>query len=381
MSNQSSHLKNLMGLAKEPSSEKRRELLREITDVFMEQPDAYSDTEKGHFGDIIGTIATQMEVEVRRSLAAQMAGVDCAPHALIKQLATDEITIAQPILTHSSVLNDEDLMDIASKLSQGHLLAISGRDTLSESVGDALVESGDDVVLARLASNEGAQLSRRALETIVDRAENNAGLHKPVAMRSDLPPDLLNEMYFFVSNKIRQHIIETNAKIDERVLDLALTQSRQLMSKSSVFKELDEYTDAKIFVDKLEKYKELNERKILELFNNKQFDEFLVGLSRLANMDIRTIKRIMSDSSCDALVIICRALNFDRSTFSVLALQPGISGKTRGNSAHHAVQDYNQIPIVSAQRTIRFWRVRQGAASSAKDSESGACLKKSIHAA
>jgi len=360
MSNQSSHLQKLIGLAKEPSSDKRRELLREITDVFMEKPQAYSDAENSHFGDIIGAIASQMEVDVRQALAAQMSGVDSAPHALVKQLANDEIRVAQPILTHSSVLRDEDLMDIVSKLSQDHLLAISGRDTLSEAVGNALVQSGDDAVLVRLAKNEGAQLSRQAMETMVDRAEKNEALHKPIAHRHDLPPDLLNEMYFFVSNKIRQHILETNAKIDEKELDQALSQSRTKLTKNSIFTELDGYADAKKFVDKLERYKELNERKLLELFNNGQFNEFIVGLSRLGQMDIRTVKRIMTDKACDALTIVCRALNFDRSTFSTFALQRGLRKETSGKQAHYAVQDYNQIPVETAQRTMRFWRVRQG---------------------
>ena len=381
MTNQSSHLQKLMGLAKEPSSEKRRELLREITNIFMEQPDTYSESEKGHFGDIIGTIATQMETEVREALAAQMAQTDCAPHGLIKQLATDEITIAQPILSHSTVLCDDDLMEITSKLSQDHLLAISGRDTLSQAVGDALVHSGDDDVLARLAVNEGAQLSRQALETMVDRAENNEMLHKPVAMREDLPPDLLNEMYFFVSNKVRQHILATNAKIDPRVLELALTQSRKTLSQNSLFSELDEYTEANEFVDKLEKFKELNERKLLELFNNKKFNEFLVGLSRLAGMDIKTIKRIMSEKSCDALVVVCRAMNFELSTFSTFVLQPGISGLNRGKAAHFAIQDYNKVPAEAAQRTIRFWRIRQSTSSENAAPDSGSALKSSVHAA
>ncbi len=367
MSNQSSHLQKLMVLAKEPSSEKRRELLREITDLFMVQPHDYSESEKGHFGEIIGTIATKMEVEVRKSLATQMSKVTSAPHALVKQLATDEIVIAQPILTHSSVLNDEDLMDIASKLSQDHLLAISHRDTLSEAVGDALVQSGDDMVLAGLASNEGAQLSRQAMETMVDRAENNELLHKPIAMREDLPPDLLNEMYFFVSSKIRQHIMETNAKVDERVLDLALTQSRKNLSQNSLFSDMDEYAEAEKYITQLERFKELNERKLVELYTKKKFNEFFVGMSRLADMDIRTVKRIMADSSCDALAIVCRAMSFDRSTFSALALQPGINGKKRDTSIHAVVEGYNQIPIDTAQRTIRFWRVRQGATGGGKN--------------
>ena len=52
MAAEPSRLKELIAVAKEGSSDKRRDLLKEITDVFMTQPDRYTSTEMQHF-DVI----------------------------------------------------------------------------------------------------------------------------------------------------------------------------------------------------------------------------------------------------------------------------------------------------------------------------------------
>lgn len=84
-------LQGLVELAKETSSDRRRELLREITDVFLEDPGSYNDVESQHFGEIMGKVAYDLERQVREELAAKLAAEAAAPPELIKRLAGDEI--------------------------------------------------------------------------------------------------------------------------------------------------------------------------------------------------------------------------------------------------------------------------------------------------
>ena len=69
----SSRLNRLVDLAKESSSDKRRELLREVTDVFLDSAHDCSDAEKSYFGEIISKVSTGMDVAVRKHLAARLA--------------------------------------------------------------------------------------------------------------------------------------------------------------------------------------------------------------------------------------------------------------------------------------------------------------------
>src|SRR5690349_425050 len=114
MLQQHANLQRVLQLAKTPSSEKRRELLREVTDLFLADTEAYSETEREHFGAIMGRISKDMEVAVREDLAKTLAALPTAPHALMQQLAHDEFSVAAPVISQSPVLEDGDLIEIAN---------------------------------------------------------------------------------------------------------------------------------------------------------------------------------------------------------------------------------------------------------------------------
>ncbi|MBI2978321.1 MAG: DUF2336 domain-containing protein, partial [Rhodospirillales bacterium] len=156
MQNQLEHLENLARLAKEASTEGRQELLRQVTNLFMESPEALSQTEIEYFGDIMGRLVFELEMKVRQHLAETISGVGAAPLDLVKRLANDAIEVARPVLMKSGILKDADLIEIVKNCGQEHLLAVSKRATVSEKVADALVEKGDEKVLGSLAGNAGA---------------------------------------------------------------------------------------------------------------------------------------------------------------------------------------------------------------------------------
>src|SRR5258706_8283942 len=137
------NLRRVLQLAKTPSSEQRRELLREVTDLFLADTEAYSEIEREHFGAIMGRIAKDMEVAVREDLAHTLAALPTAPHALIQQLAHDEFSVAQEVIAQSPVLEDGDLLEIANSKGQEYLEAIAVRPTVSHVVSDALVTRGN----------------------------------------------------------------------------------------------------------------------------------------------------------------------------------------------------------------------------------------------
>ncbi len=172
----------------------------------------------------MGQIVYDLEMSVRQHLAEQLAGVDAAPRALVTKLANDEIEVAQPVLRESGVLRDEDLLEVVKIRSQEHLMEVSVRENVSESVAGGLVARGDDAVLESLANNKGAQLSRAAMETMMSRAEANEALQEPMVMRSDVPPDLLKMIYSHVSSALRDHIL--NSGLDVSQMDGLMAETR-----------------------------------------------------------------------------------------------------------------------------------------------------------
>lgn len=354
-----SNLSRLVDLAREPSSEKRRELLREMTDLFMASPDVYSETENHQFGDILSRVAREMEMDVRQNLAVRLANVPNAPRGLILQLANDEISVAGPVLAQSKMLRDADLIALAKLKSQDHLHAIAGREEVSAEVSDALVERGDDKVLVKLVSNAGARLSEGAMESLTDRASNVEALRRPLVTRADLPPHLLNEMFFAVSAELKRMIMNRVAGLDPEIVDAAIRKSERRMKMRGATRD-SEQARADAFIEHLAKSGPISEGVLVNLAKQKRSGETIAVFAKLAGLDIATAKRVMADPNPEALAIASRACRFDRQTFSTLALSR--ADETRSlSAAYELLELYDKVPVDAAQRVIRFWRVRSAA--------------------
>ena len=163
---------HLVDLASEPSSDRRRELLREITNVFLDKPGSYNETENWYFGDILGKVAYEPETEMRRELAERFGDHESVPRELINRLTRNEIEVARPVIGRSPLLSQGDLVDIAQIQSQDHLLAIARRNDIGEQVSTVLVDRGNDNVVKGLENNSAA-ISESSPKAVADRAEKS----------------------------------------------------------------------------------------------------------------------------------------------------------------------------------------------------------------
>jgi uncharacterized protein (DUF2336 family) len=353
-----SKLDELIALAREPSSARRRELLREVTDLFFSPTGPHGPQELALFDGVLATIAREMEEEVRAELALRISESDAPPPTLARDLALDEsFSVAAPVLARSPALNEADLLRVARNRGQEHLRAISGRPDLSEAVSDTVVARGDDVTLGVLLRNAEAPLSRQAAETVVDRAVNNPDLHQAVVDRQTLPIDLLNEMYFVVEGRLREAITARNAAIDPAALEAALAAGRLKIAERDGAMPSD-YTAAVAHVRKLKSSGNMTPSTLAALLRHGERTRFIVALSELSDIDFHTAKRIMDRQDLDALAIICRAADFDRAlflTFAVLIMEPGKGMRV----AEEYGRRYAELPRDAAQRTLRFWRMRR----------------------
>lgn len=352
-----SKLEDLIALAEEPSSSKRRELLRNVTDLFFVSPEARSGREMELFDEVLCTLAEEMEKEVRAELAGRIADASSAPRRLVKTLAADSLEVAEPLLARSTALAEADLVDLAKAHGQSHLKVISGRSDLTTAVSDVLVQRGDDATLTALLENPAAPLSRSASEAVVDRAASNPALHEAVVGRQDLPVDLLNEMYFVVEARLRQKIMTRNAALDPARLDAALAAGRKRMASRDGALPRD-YGEAEAAVRVMRVNGAIKPATLAAFLRHNERTKFLIALSEMADIDFHTARRIVERRDLDALAIICRAADFDRAlflTFTVLILEPG-QAMAR---AQEYGKLYSDLPKDAALRTMRFWRMRR----------------------
>jgi len=355
---QAPKLRDLISLAEEPSSERRRELMRGVTDMFF-AGDGHGATEMGLFDDVLTQLANEMEAAVRGELAERMAQSEAPPHGLIRKLARDEsIEVARPVLQGSRALTDDDLLAVAHTRGQDHLRAISQRTVVSETVSEVIVERGDDQTLGVLLRNEGAALSRESSEALVDRAVVNPDLHEAVVGRRNLPVDLLNEMYFVVESRLRNQILARNSDIDPAELDQALAVGRKRLATRDGALPPD-FNAAEAEIRSLCNKGAITPPVLAGFLRNRETTKFLISLCELAEIDFHTARRILERRELDALAIVCKAADFDRSlflTFAVLILDRESNALGR---AREYGDLYENLTRDVAQRTLRFWRMRR----------------------
>lgn len=353
-----SRLDELIALAREPSSEKRRLLLREVTDLFFTPASERSGDETALYGDVLAQLSSDMEEAVRAELAQRFAPAADAPRELVRKLAADTIAVAGPVLRDSPVLTEDDLLDVVRTQGQEHLRAVSGRESVSEAVSEVIVERGDDETVDRLVRNDGARLSRKTSEAVIDRAQANPALHEAVVGRASLPPDLLNEMYFVVESRLRQQILEQNRQLDPALLDQALSAGRTRVAAGDGALPAD-YAKAEAYVRELRAAGALNPQMLARFLRSGGQTEFLIALAELADIDFHTARHIVDSRELDALAVVCKSADLDRAlflTYAVVLLNE--DGDAMAKAKTYA-RLYADLPRDTALRTLRFWRLRR----------------------
>jgi len=354
----SPNLSHLIDLAKETSSAKRRELLRQVTNVFMTHPEQIEGPEMALYDEVMSHLSDEMESIVRIEIARKLADARVAPLGLLRRLASDDIEVAEPILKRSKALTESDLIHVVSTKGQDHMRAVSQREEVSESVSGVIIARGDDTTVNTLLRNDGARLSRASNEAVVQRAQTSPALHEAIINRKGLPIDLMNDMYFVVESRLRERIMQENALLDPATLEQALSKSRNTVAIANGAFPAD-YEQIMAEVETLYTNQKLTPALLAKYMRDPNPTWFLCALSIMADIDFLTAKHVVERRELDALAIACKAADLEKSLFLTYAM---IMLATQDNAMGKASEYgrlYEQLPRETALRTIRFWRMRR----------------------
>jgi uncharacterized protein (DUF2336 family) len=132
---------------------------------------------------------------VRLVLAESIKFAADVPRDLLLALARDTATVATPVLVHSRLLGDDDLLAIAQRFSPAHRFAIAGRRNISGPVAAALCRAGERAVILRLLDNDGAAVTEQTLHTLLDRFPDQPALAEAMARRRLLPVSVGSRLF------------------------------------------------------------------------------------------------------------------------------------------------------------------------------------------
>jgi uncharacterized protein (DUF2336 family) len=173
------------------SQSRRSSILTNITQLFLERAAVHSPDQVAVFDGVFNEIAEHAQREDLIALGRSLAPLDRAPPTLMRKLAAHtDIRVSCVALKKSAALSDSDLAQIASTSGPAHLLAIAGRDDISEQLTDILIGRGDIVVMRKFAVNERARVSHVGFVKLINAAKRDHELTEIIAARQDLPDEL-----------------------------------------------------------------------------------------------------------------------------------------------------------------------------------------------
>jgi hypothetical protein len=191
----------------------REQLFRNMAQLYSYVSDRCDDEQVAQYDEVLCQLAELVEAEARAHVAKLLAPLDRAPGNVVVKLANDLIEVAQPLLEFSNVLSDDDLIDIIMNQSEAHRVAIAGRPTVTERVGEAIVEHGETASVTRLVRNEGAELGTTTLKRLAERAASDAAIAQDLRGRRNIDWSAVGSKLEQVGQKVR----ETMAQIDPQV--------------------------------------------------------------------------------------------------------------------------------------------------------------------
>ncbi len=349
-------VETLFRLARDRSRDSRGALFEAVQDLFLKNGEMLSDRERALMGEILRQLIHDVEMEVRKRLADQLATRTDTPHALVVELANQEFEVAHQILIQNQILQDADLIEIVKHRTMQHQLAVSMRSTVSEEVSQALVETGDEDVITSLLNNHGAAISREVMEYLVSESKRMDSYQNPLVRRPDLPTDLAQRMYWWVSAALRKHIA-ANFDIDASSLDDAIEAATAIQLEDS---EGASSTKPEDLVDRLAALDELDASFLIKALRQGEVSLFEAGLCKLSGLRPKLLRRILFEPGGEALALLCRAIGLDTDTFMAifeLTRRAGDGGAKPSAAQHRElVELYRKTRQHDANRVLRRWR-------------------------
>lgn len=320
----------------------------------------YSDDEIWTFGEVIGRLADEIEVAARAQLARRLAGFDRAPVNIIHKLAFDDsIEVAGPILQESERLEPYALVANVCTKSQPHLLAISKRKSIEETVTDELVTRGNQEVVNSVANNNGARFSDFGFLHMVKRAEGDSILAEQLGLRKDIPRHLFQQLIAKATDDVKKRLERERPEMVDQIQTSVTDVAGALQSKLGPVSR--SHFVAKRVVTTQYRLGNLNENSISGYAVAHKLEEVTIGLSLLCSLPGDVIERALLDKNREMLLILAKALDFSWATTMSLLFLGAKDHRITAKDLDDLENEFNRLKVETSRSVLEFYQSRKNA--------------------
>lgn len=301
-----------MVLSKDQNDDVRLALARRLVTLL---PDLSKDRQGQLYKyavEALGNLALDNVLKIRLALSSTLKDMTDTPPSVANQLARDiERDVSEPILRCCVALSDEDLLDILkSHPASWAVQAIASRPAINAPVSQAVIAADDVPAGAILIDNPGADILLDTLKEIVEKSRHYPEWQKPVAMRKNIPLEIVQELVGFAEQTVRNVLLERTDFSSEDMDEITQTVKRRLAFTEG----REKYPDVYEHVMELLKTGKLDDSAFADALSmrDKEFVEW--GFAVLLKISQENVRSILAMRAPKPVIAICWAAGLSMRT-------------------------------------------------------------------
>src|SRR6201987_4670587 len=240
---------------------------------------------------------------VRQAMAGVFARSAEAPAAIVQALSVDQVSVALPVLEHSPLLIDADLVDIMATGNCEMQCAIARRFRLPASVCAAIAEVGSAPAALELIENPHAELAPFSWDRIVERHGHLAAIRESMLVLDDLPAATRAALVAKLSETLAQFVVARNWLSADRAGRIA-SEARDRPTVHMAARSRGE--DMRGLVRHLRETGQLTAGLVLRALLSGNLELFEAALAELSELPLPRVSTLLQDRSRASLNALLR---------------------------------------------------------------------------
>jgi uncharacterized protein (DUF2336 family) len=262
---------------------------------------------------------------VRQAMAEVFARSAQAPAAIMQALSLDQPSVALPVLEHSPLLIDADLVDIVATGNCETQCAIARRIHLPASVCAAIAEVGSAAAALELIENAYAELAPFSWDRIVERHGHLAAIRESMLVLDGLPAATRAALVAKLSDTLTQFVVARNWLSADRAGRVASeARDRSTVNIAAVSRG----DDISGLVRHLRATGQLTAGLILRALLSGNLELFDSALAELSDLPRARVSALVHDRGGASLHALLRRAGLPESTFAAFQMALEVSHET-----------------------------------------------------
>jgi len=342
-------------LTNETNSDECAELMRNMARLFSHVVDRCDDEQIARYDEVLCQLADIVEIEARAEVAQLLAPLNRAPGSVVIKLANDKIEVAESLLEFSSVLSDDDLIEIVQAKTNDHRFAIAGRHPVNDRVGTEIVKVADQKVILRLVENADADIGNQTGASLLERASSDSKIAASIGNRKDVDWRRVQLAITAAGKRAAMQLSGTSSAIEDDQLEVAQTIAMNRVRNDAGF-------DATQWKVAWGQVKAMADRRQFDIASVERFCRYgyrhhvASSLAILLRINPEVLIKWLATQDTGALIVAVRAMNFKPDTFQRVFSTLPWRDKISPDDAGLAVRRYDTLSQRDAHDIFEMWR-------------------------